>query len=243
MVYTLNQEVPSYLCDRVDRLHPWAAIRLCQEVTEYHGNSVGGGFATLIAQNRAWVIVRSYYRFQRRPAAFERVMLNTWSRGNDGLFAYRDYRICSMSGEVVMTGTSYWTLIDFAQRRAVRLREFVDVYESVPDVATDRDRLDRIVLPPMDAPDFRLTLVARHSMIDHTDHVNNSEYIKWIFDALNECGFDADQPFGIELNFQHETKVGDTVNVDVRRVDDVWYAHVTNSVGTSVTAKIKETGD
>ena len=239
MVYTLEQVVPSYLCDDGDKLHPWAAVRLCQEVTEYHGNSVGGGFNTLVEQNRALVIVRSYYEFLRRPAAFEKVMLNTWSRGNDGLFAFRDYRVGSQQGDVVMTGTSYWTLIDYSMRRAVRLRDFTNVYETTDELATSRVQLDRLVVPPMDKPDFHTSLKARHSMIDHTGHVNNSEYIKCIFDALAECGFDADRPFSLELNFQHETKSDDTLDVAVSRIDDAWHALVSNSVGTGVVAIIK----
>lgn len=238
MVYSLEQVVPSYLCDRADRLHPWAAVRLCQEVTEYHGNSVGGGFEKLVEQNRAWVIVRSYYEFHRRPAAFEKVMLNTWPRGNDGLFAFRDYRVTNAEGEVLLTGTSYWTLIDYAQRRAVRLRDYINVYDTTDELATGRERLDRIAMPPMDNPDCQFELQARHSMIDHTSHVNNSEYIKWIFDALAECGFDADRPFSLELNFQHETKPGDTAKISIRKVDDVNFALVSNSIGTSVTARI-----
>lgn len=239
MVYSMEQTVPSYLCDRYDRLHPWAAVRLCQEVTEYHGNSVGGGFDKLVEQNRAWVIVRSYYEFHRRPAAFEKVMLNTWPRGNDGLFAFRDYRVVDGQGLTMLTGTSYWTLIDYAQRRAVRLRDYINVYDITDELATGRERLDRIAMPTMDTPDYFYDIQARHSMIDHTSHVNNSEYIKWIFDALAECGFDANQPFSLELNFNHETKPGDTAKISVKRVDDSIYALVTNSVGTSVTASIK----
>lgn len=238
MVYSMDQIVPSYLCDRKDRLHPWAAVRLCQEVTEYHGNSVGGGFEKLVEQNRAWVIVRSYYEFRRRPASFEKIMLNTWPRGNDGLFAFRDYRVFGEAKDVVLTGTSYWTLIDYAQRRAVRLREYINAYDVTEELATGREKLDRIAMPAMDEPDYAYELQSRHSMIDHTRHVNNSEYIKWIFDALDECGFDADIPFSLELNFQHETKPGDTAKIAVRQIDGVHFALVANSIGTSVVARI-----
>ena len=60
MIYKQDLQVPSYLCDVDDKLHVWAAVRLCQEVTEYHGNATGIGFKTLVAQNRAWVITHAY---------------------------------------------------------------------------------------------------------------------------------------------------------------------------------------
>ena len=239
MVYKMEQEVPSYLCNRADRLHPWAAVRLCQEVTEYHSNSLGAGFESLMEHNRAWVIVRSYYEFHRHARVFEKVMLNTWPRGNDGLFAFRDYRITTPTGEVLLTGTSYWTLIDYTQRRAVRLKDFINAYETTDELATNRASLGRLAMPEFTESDVVVQFTAQHSMIDHTQHVNNSEYIKWIFDALNLKGFDDSQAFSLELNFQHETKPGDNIAVAVKTVENGYYAQVTNSFGTSVNAYVQ----
>lgn len=238
MVYSMQQEVPSYLCDRSDRLHPWAAVRLCQEVTEYHGNSVGGGFDKLVQENRAWVIVRSYYEFYRRPNAFEKVMLNTWPRGNDGLFAFRDYRMEGAGGEVLLTGTSYWSLIDFERRRVVRLAGYIDAYKVHDELATKHATLGKLQMPQFSDDDVLINLMAPHSMIDHTGHVNNSEYIKLIFDALHEIQFNFDKPFSLELNFQHETKPNDNVSVVARCIDNVYYAQVMNSQGVGVMAQI-----
>ena len=238
MIYSMQQEVPSYLCDRNDRLHPWAAVRLCQEVTEYHSNTLGVGFDKLVVDNRAWVIVRAYYEFHRRPAAFEKVTLNTWPRGNDGLFAFRDYRINGADGEVLLTGTSYWSMIDYERRRVLRLGGYIDAYEAHDELATGRSTIDKLQMPDFDESDTIIRMQSRHSMIDHTGHVNNSEYIKWIFDALNELQFDFDRQFSLELNFQHETKPGDNVAVMARRSDDAYYAQVNNSQGIGVVAKI-----
>ena len=238
MIYSMHQDVPSYLCDRNDRLHPWAAVRLCQEVTEYHSNTLGVGFDKLVADNRAWVIVRSYYEFLSRPAAFEKVTLNTWPRGNDGLFAFRDYRINDADGNVLLTGTSYWSMIDFERRRVLRLGSYIDAYEVHDELATGKTTIDKIQMPEFEEADSIVCMQSRHSMIDHTGHVNNSEYIKWIFDALNELQFDFDRPFSLTLNFQHETKPGDTVNVMARHLGDTFFAQVTNSQGIGVTAKI-----
>lgn len=238
MVYSITQDTPSYLCDRSDKLHAWAAVRLCQEVTEYHGNSTGIGYHKLLAQNRAWVIVRSYYEFHRRADSFENITLNTWSRGADGLFAFRDYRVVNQQGEVLLTGTSYWTLIDFNQRRAVRLKDAVEGYGFNDEFATSRQTLSKLVIPKMDEGDVVFQQVVRESILDHTQHVNNSEYIKMIFDALSETAFDPDRPFSLELNFSHETRPGDTLSVQLKQTDEAFYAQILNTQGISVTACI-----
>ena len=114
MIYNMTIDTPSYMCDVDDRLHTWAAVRLCQEVTEYHGNATGIGFKTLVQQNRAWVITRALYNIYRLPNAFEKISLDTWSRNNNGLIAYRDYRVTNADGEVLLTGTSAWPIVRVA---------------------------------------------------------------------------------------------------------------------------------
>ncbi len=238
MVYSITQDTPSYLCDRNDKLHAWAAVRLCQEVTEYHGNSTGIGYHRLLEQNRAWVIVRSYYEFHRRADSFENITLNTWSRGADGLFAFRDYRVQNQTGEVLLTGTSYWTLIDFSQRRAVRLKDAVDGYGFHDEFATERHTLSKLVMPPMDDNDVAFQQVVRESILDHTQHVNNSEYIKMIFDALSGTQFTAAKPFSLELNLNPETRPGDTLSVLVKEQDGAFYSQILNAQGSSVIARV-----
>jgi len=239
MVYTIEQETPSYLCDRNDKLHVWAAVRLCQEVTEYHGNSTGIGYAELLEQNRAWVIVRSYYEIYRRANSFEKISWNTWSRGTDGLFAYRDYRVNDADGNIIMTGTSYWTLIDFSQRRAVRIKDAIQGYGFVDELATSHSTLGKLAMPTFEENDQAFSIEARNSFIDHTQHVNNSEYIKLIFDALAERNFDMDQPLSLELNFQHETKPGDTMSIFLKESDGAYYAQAQNSQGVGVNAVVR----
>lgn len=238
MIYKQELEVPSYLCDIDDRLHVWAAIRLCQEVTEYHGNATGIGFKTLVQQNRAWVITHAYYNIYRLPMAFEKIMLNTWSRGNNGLIASRDYRVLTEGGEELLTGTSAWALIDMNTRRVLRLNDVVANYENHPECATQFEKLNKLQIPEMTEADKIMQRPVSYAMLDHTQHMNNSEYIRMIFDCLHEQGFSTAQPFALEMNYAHESRLGDTLNLYAKQVDDVRYIQIANSRGTSITAKI-----
>lgn len=238
MIYKQEIDVPSYLCDVDDRLHVWAVIRLCQEVTEYHGNATGIGFKTLVQQNRAWVITHAYYNIYRLPMAFEKIMLNTWSRGNNGLIASRDYRVLTEGGEELLTGTSAWALIDMNTRRVLRLNDVVANYENHPECATQFEKLNKLQIPEMTEDDMVMQRPVSYAMLDHTQHMNNSEYIRMIFDCLHEQGFSTAQPFALEMNYAHESRLGDTLNLYAKRVDDVRYIQIANSRGTSITAKI-----
>ena len=205
MIYKQHLETPSYLCDIDDHLHPWAAVRLCQEVTEYHGNATGIGFQKLVQMNHAWVLTRALYNIYRLPDAFEPIDLSTWSRGNNGLIAMRDYRMLAPSGEELLTGTSYWALIDMSTRHVVRLNNVISNYENHDILATEHAEIPKIKLPPLDNVQPTLQMQIPFSMLDHTRHMNNSEYIQLIFDVLRRAA-DADthgsgqQP--LHLDFQ-----------------------------------------
>ena len=231
-------ETPSYLCDRHDRLHPWAAVRLCQEVSEAHSKATGIGYEELISQNRIWILSRAYYNIYRRPSAYEKVMLSTWSRGSDGLFAFRDYRMKSEAGETLLTGTTYWPLIEFSTRRPIRLKEIMEHYECRQEEATDHSVLERLRLPDMSQPDGCFEQPALFSLIDHAQHVNNAEYVRLVFDCLMQTDFDLEKPFGLEMNYQHETQPNDMLSVSRKQDNDATFIQILNSRGLSVAAKI-----
>lgn len=242
MIYRMKLSVPSYLCDVDDLLHTWAFVRLCQEVTEYHGNCTGIGFKTLLAQNHAWIITRALYHIHRLPEAFEDVEFSTWSRGHNGVLAWRDYRVTDAEGEPLLTGTSYWPMIDMTTRRPLRLGDVIAGYESHPDRATDHDQIDKLSIPHDAVADCSLEREVAYAMLDHTQHVNNSEYIRLAFDLLHLVGFDMHCSFLLELNYNHESRIGDTLSAHHYKVDGVHYVEIKSGDRQCVVARITPDG-
>lgn len=239
MIYKQDIEIPSYLCDVDDRLHVWAAVRLCQEVTEYHGNATGIGFKTLLEQNRAWVITRAFYDVKRLPDAFEKVQFKTWSRGNNGLLAFRDYMVTAENGEVLLTGTSSWAMIDMTQRRVLRLNDLIANYENHSDKATEFDVLPRLMTPKMTDEDIVMRRTVSFAMLDHTQHVNNSEYIRMIFDYLYEAKiFSSDRPFRLDLSYHMESRFDENLVLMYRQDDNRHSLQIDNPRALSVTAQV-----
>ena len=93
-------------------------------------------------------------------------------------------------------------------------------------------------MPDMSNPDGRFEQTALFSLIDHAQHVNNSEYVRLAIDSMMQTGFDIDKPFSIEVNYQHETQPEDTLSVLRKQDGDATFIQITNSRGLSVAAKI-----
>lgn len=241
MVCELPLSVPSYLCDYRDKLTLWGLARLFQDVASFHVDSAGLGFNTLISNGKAWVLCRICYEVDRLPKEGERVTVKTWSRGTDGLFAFRDYLLEDASGSRLAGGSSYWAVIDFDTRHVVRLHDMMAPLESCSRLATRHEQLGRLRIPKHLIPDQpRLQFPVLTSMIDHTMHVNNAEYVKWIVDALGHPLAAVDEPFELSLEYLQETHPDETVSVFAIPDKDSTYFQISNSREVKVVAKISD---
>lgn len=241
MYYTLPYTIPNFICDNRDTLTAWGCARLLQQAADNHTRLFGIGFQQLQQQHKAWVLCRTYYQVHRLPVDYEEVVVRTWSRGTDGLFAWRDFEMTDKAGTVIVAGTTSWVIIDTNARHVVRLGAFIQGFEHHPDRATDLDRLGRIRFPKGSEGE----LVVEHqpvkrSMLDHTQHVNNAEYIKWIFDNLPE-GMTTEAPFVLDVEYLQETRLGE--DVTIRRLsqeDGTLIFKIANTRATAVVATLKK---
>lgn len=238
MFYTQSLVTPNYLCDQYDNLSPWSAVRLFQEIACLHSMTHSIGFSELIKQGRAWVICRAYYRFDRLPHEAEPVTLKTWSRGTDGLFAFRDSQILDQQGNAIVASTTYWVIIELSTRHVVRMHDFMDSFKYYDGFATECQRLDRLRIPKgsvLGDPVAQFNVVP--SMLDHTNHVNNAEYVRWIFDTLPQ-GTNIDKPYRLFLEYQQETQPSEQVTIHSLPTPEATYFRISNPRATAVIAKL-----
>ena len=213
MYFTYSYLIPNFLCDRNDTLTMWGVARLFQEVAGFHVDAANMGFSTLISQGKAWVLCRAHYQVEKLPHEGEHIMLKTWSRGTDGLYAFREFQMYDQQGNILVASTANWAIIDYNARHVVRLQDMMDHFESHPEFATDCQKLGRLRLPKEAsfAPPVAQFSV-KPSMLDHTGHVNNAEYIKWIFDNLPHTDF-LSAPFCFNIEYLMETQLTETVTL------------------------------
>ncbi len=223
MIFSEQFHLSTLICDEDDHLTLWGLARLFQHVAGRQSDLLGAGFQDLIPQHKAWVITRVYYHVARYPKAGEQLTLRTWARQDNGLIAPRDYQLIGADGNICAVSTANWVLLDMDKRRVCRLGEIMNRYEKEEFLATPYKSLSKMVLPaalqqppieeqvPDSIPDLCVHHIdVPHSAIDHTRHVNNAEYIKWIVDTLPSVS----QPRGnghkeichFDITYQHETR-------------------------------------
>ena len=92
-----------------------------QEIAWEHARVLGFGFEDLRGDQLFWVLSRFYVNVGRRPRWTEEFTLETWSRGTDGFYAYRDFRFLDSAGEEIITATSSWLVLNLHTHRIQRL--------------------------------------------------------------------------------------------------------------------------
>lgn len=259
MYYTDTVTIPNYLCDCRDTLTMWGLARLLQESAGHHAETARMGFRQLIERGKAWVLCRMFYEVDRLPMEGETVTVRTWSRGTDGLFAFREFQLIDEKG-VAVTCSTYWVIIDMATRKAVRIRDYWAGIETHDDCATSRESLDRLRVPRDAGKGVAMARFAvRPSMLDHTFHVNNAEYIKWVFDHLPEADglasaddtlvaeshlwqYPGRRPFNFAIEFLTETQPTESVQVDAYGCpgdEGACYFKISNSRTVAVVASFQ----
>lgn len=234
-VYTNDYYIESYLVDEDDRLSMWGLSRLLQTVAEEHTIKTHISYYDLIKEGKAWVLSRMYYEVETMPSYSDTVRLSTWSRGIDGLFDARDFLLTTTTGTRLASASAYWVVIDFNNRHVMKLNDIMDGYMHYPKCATSKERLAKLRLQPMEATCKVEHFNVKPSMLDHTMHVNNSEYIRWVADNLPENK----QIKTLEIGYIAETRKGEWVDVMRNQLQpDLMQFQLLNNRGVSATVQI-----
>lgn len=187
-----------------------------QEIANYHASRIGFGYDDLIKDNIVWVLSRMKVRFLQSPKWEDEVQLATWHKGREGVFSLRDFELTSADGSTVLVqATSSWLLIDVNTRRMLRPDHVLG--EKSILTALDRhaiaDPCGKLV-PPAGEMEHARTHRVMYSDIDFNSHTNNAKYVEWAFDTVPAEAMSAGGGIdSFQINFNHETRLGDTVEL------------------------------
>ena len=224
-------KVHSFLTDRYCRLSVPAISQLFQETAEAHTSAYNMGYHSLIAQGKAWVLLRVYYEISAYPSIYENISMRTWSRGYKGPIAFRDFEIRNSAGEIVIKGTSTWCIIDINSRMPQRCNKIMDSFPMHEHTAVAKE-IGKL-LPSVEGEvvnSFKSPFMA----IDKAQHTNNAMYMRWVMNALEEN----DQKRNIrsvDISYVRETPMNDLITIKRHRPSPNEYNFVLeNSRGLSM---------
>lgn len=210
--YVEKHTIPCYDTDASWRLKPTSFMNMAQEAAGRHAVYLGFGYDDLIKTNTAWILSRVHVEFVDTPKWRDEITLNTWHKGLNRLFFLRDFLITDSEGRERVKATTSWLVLNLETRRLVRdpnlMEEGTVCTENVIETPADKVQMPKDV----EAELVRTHLVS-YSDIDTNGHTNNAMYMQW---SMNAVGYDITSSRPVKeftINFNHETKAGDYVEI------------------------------
>ncbi|NCC67231.1 MAG: hypothetical protein EOM14_03405 [Clostridia bacterium] len=195
----------------------YAIMKLLSEMAGEDYERRGRGFEELLEHGQAFLLSRLAIKFHCMPAHTQTVTACTWERHKKGVFFNRDFEIRSEAGEILVSATSLWFIVNPETREVIRPAELYGGLDVGCANAADCPPCRRIA-----ADDSLQTLGERHIQytdLDANGHVNNAVYGRIAQDWLAQ-EYRSKHLNELYFEFKTETVLNDTLIINGASVED-----------------------
>lgn len=170
--YQFPMRVKTYDVDPDSRMKLSVLLRVCQEVSERHLESVGMGYTAMKEKGLVFLIISNAAKVYRLPKLGEELVVRTHPRGTMGVQFYRDYEF--WAGEELLIRVMQTSVsVEPEEHKILRPKVFLSYGVFHDEKVPREEKIDK--LPPCDLPELGTRLI-RYSDIDYNHHLNNTVY-------------------------------------------------------------------
>lgn len=206
-VWKADFEVCAYHVDKNSHIRLNILTSLIQEAAWQHASHLDLGIDYMHRSGLAWMLIRMYIEMDEFPLWLDKITIETWPKGTDGLFFVRDMLIWRNSKKIG-SATTYWMLVDVQTKRP----KIPELHTGILSLNKDRHALEK---KPgkirLESPVFKDRITARTSDIDINNHVNSNKYIEWIVNNLPEPIPLNKKIRSIQVNYLNEIKLDEVI--------------------------------
>ncbi|MDD2643035.1 MAG: acyl-ACP thioesterase domain-containing protein [Bacteroidales bacterium] len=214
-----------YESDALRHLKPFAFMNTAQELANTHAIQLGFGYNQLIEKELIWVLSRMHVKYLRAPLWQETVSVETWHKGENGIFSLRDFLVSDGDGKPLVLATSSWLVIHARTRRIQR----ADHIFGPEEIRTQEKRhaieepCDKITMPGEALLNYWGVRKVMTSDIDFNQHTNNAKYMEWACDCIPADVVTTFPVDDFSINFNTESRLSDLVELYTAQTDQLTY--------------------
>lgn len=223
--YLVETSVACYEVDRNKKLKPSAFLDIAQEAAFGAAEAMFFGSNGLQAEKFSWVLSRLHFKIFRAPVWKEAIEVSTWSKGPYGPFYLRDFIVKTKEGEILISCTTSWLILDLAERRMVRTSELI---KEVPESSLCMENAietpaDKISMPKDIEPAMAGTRLVSYSDTDLLGHANSTKYLIWAMDSVDQDIMVSRPVKEVRINYNHEIRPGQEVSLYTSHSGDSYF--------------------
>jgi medium-chain acyl-[acyl-carrier-protein] hydrolase len=208
-----KRSIESFEIDMSGRLHPDRLLAFLLNCAWKHANQTDFSYSALSERNWMWVLSKIQMEIYRMPVWGEPIILETWGKGLEKLYALRDFAVTTSKGEKLCSATSAWLILDKTSHRPQRLES---IMKSFPWMS-ERNEISTVVkkVAAGSIATFCNEIGVVYSDIDVNKHVNATRYLKWIMDSYPSEKQTKQMLKHIDISFLNEATLEDQVVVSI----------------------------
>jgi acyl-ACP thioesterase len=210
-IWKEQRVVESFDVDILGRLRPQTLFAYLLNSAWNHARGTVYGYEELSARNLMWVLIKMQLLVRRQPKWGDRVLIETWGKRIERLYALRDFAVSSASGEKMISATSSWMVLDKRSGRPQRFHLKTDGFPWQPgreEMETDLQRVPELQSGKLTAK-FRV----QFSDLDVNRHVNSTKYLQWMIDSHSQQHLEGTGLRAVDLSFLAEAHPNDETAV------------------------------
>lgn len=203
--------ITTYDVDCTNRVRASVLFSFMQEAASNSANSLGWGFDDLRKEGLFWVLSRARLIINRDLRVGEELILETWPKKVDGIFAIRDFRMFDAQQNAIGTATTCWLMINSSSMRPLKssdLRKRLPYHDS--DSAIE-EVPGKIAEPGNKVMVYEKKM--RYTDIDVNMHVNNVRHMESILDCFPAEQYVKNRITSIQVNYLDQVQYGESLRL------------------------------
>lgn len=220
IIFERSYSVNVFNTDLTGRLSPGALFSFFEDIAGRHALELGWGRDDLMKNGFFWALSRMVVKVEQLPKTWDEVVLRTWPRGTEAIFALRDLEMYDTSGKRLAAASSSWVVVDYNTRKAQRPDKMLsDMNYRFPEERALDTNARKV--PTLPAGDHEMTrLKVKLDDIDVNRHVNNARYVYWAVNCHDPEFISTHTPDTVEANYIAEGHQSELVNIFAAPVDE-----------------------
>lgn len=187
-------------------------LSVFSEIAGDEGISNGQLYEFFSERGMVFLITRMSARIHRRPRREETVVFTTWFRETkDNVFFLRDCDVRSEAGELLVSMSGTWVLLDMSTRRMLGQESYPGVM-SLPHPEKLADAPECVKILPSENMESLGERPVYYTDLDLNSHINNAVYTRIAVDFLPEK-YRGRRLRDYIINFKRETRLGEVLEL------------------------------
>jgi len=233
--------VRTYETNVYNRLKTESVFNFLQEAASGNAGQLGFGYQQLMPKGQFWVLSRIILNMWDTVSFNEELIIETWPKGVDKIFALRDFNIKKADGQKIGVATTAWLLMDIQRNRPV---VFTPENFSLPEyrIPPAIDETPGKITEPQSMTWIENRKVL-YSDLDVNRHVNNARYMGYLDDLYTVDFYRYHTLRSVQINYLKEITYGDEISIYMKTTDHedkLCYVEGRNQHGVKVFQAIQD---